>query len=260
MDIQKKINELGCVLDLKRRIVGVKFVFTKEEFDNIDVKQVNNKMSYCNTVKFASKGKGFKANIDNFFCKASARALGLMEVDNQITSGKEYYSYRMYNSLGIAKNVQKHVTYIDHKIYGVVVQPLEKFQTDPDIVIMIINPYQAMRIVQGYAYHYGVAKNIQFTGNQGLCSECTATPYEANDLNISLLCANTRFAAKWNENELGIGMPFSVFLTVTDGVLKTINPSEPDAVKKIIMDRAEKQNHNIDIALGTSYYRSGKRR
>jgi uncharacterized protein (DUF169 family) len=141
-----------------------------------------------------------------------------------------------------------------------VVQPLEKFQTDPDIVIMIINPYQAMRIVQGYAYHYGVAKNIQFTGNQGLCSECTATPYEANDLNISLLCANTRFAAKWNENELGIGMPFSVFLTVTDGVLKTINPSEPDAVKKIIMDRAEKQNHNIDIALGTSYYRSGKRR
>ena len=115
MDIKNRVDQLKCSLDLKRFIVGVRFVFSKEDFDKIQVNQVNYKMSYCNTVKLASKGRSFKANLDNFYCKASARALGLMDVDNQITSGREYFSYRMYNSLGTAKSVQNHVTYVNHK-------------------------------------------------------------------------------------------------------------------------------------------------
>lgn len=258
MNIEKGINQLKCALDLKRNIVGVQFIFKKEDFDKFDVKAVNNKMSYCNTVKLASQGKGFKANIDNFYCKASARALGLMDVDNQISSGREYFSYRMYNSLGTAKNIQKNVTYVDHKIYGIVVMPLEKFHINPDIVIMIVNPYQAMRIVQGYSYSFGVAKNIKLTGNQGLCSECTATPYETNDLNISLLCSNTRFAAKWSEEELGLGFPYHMFESISQGILKTIDPSEPNKRKREIMNDAKEKNIDLNVNLGTSYYKSGK--
>lgn len=258
MNIDSKVSNLECALDLKRHIVGVKFIFTQEDFEKLAVKQVNYKMSYCNTVRLASQGKSFKSNIDNFLCKASARALGLRAIDNQITSGREYFSYNMYNSLATAKNVQKNVTYIDHKIYGIVVMPLEKFHIEPDVVVMIINPYQAMRVIQGYAYHKGIAKNIKFTGNQGLCSECTATPYEKNDLNVSLLCANTRFAANWDENELGVGMPYNIFDSVADGIIKTINPSECDSKKEKIMARAQEQNLNIDMELGTSYYKSGR--
>lgn len=258
MNIEGRINQLNCSLDLKRCIVGVKFIFSKEDFDKLEVNQVNYRMSYCNTVKLASKGKSFKANLDNFYCKASARALGLMDVDNQIISGREYFSYRMYNSLGTAKGVQSHVTYVDHKIYGVMAMPLEKFDTIPDIVIMIVNPYQAMRIVQGYSYSFGVAKNIKFTGNQGLCSECTATPYETNDLNISLLCSNTRFAAKWNGEELGIGFPYHMFESISGGILKTIDPSEPNWRKREIMKNAEEKDIDLKVNLGTSYYRSGK--
>lgn len=258
MNIQSNINRLSCVLDLKRSIVGVKFIFSEEEFEKCNIDQVKYKMSYCNMVRLASRGKSFKANIDNFLCKASARALGLKNVDNHIVSGKEYFSYQMYNSLGTAKYVQKHVTYIDHKIYGILVMPLEKFHESADVVIMILNPYQAMRVVQGYAYHKGIAKAIKFTGNQGLCSECTATPYESNDLNVSLLCANTRFAANWDENELGIGMPYHIFDTVADGIIKTINPAEPDSKKEKLMEKAQKQKLNMNIQLGTSYYKSGR--
>ncbi|WP_432664992.1 DUF169 domain-containing protein [Wukongibacter baidiensis] len=258
MELKNKLDQLNCCLDLKREIVGVKFIFTKEDFDAFDVKQVNNKMSYCNTVKLATRGKSFKANVDNFFCKASARALGLMDVNNDITSGRLYHSFRMYNSLGTAKGVQKHVTFIDHEIYGVVVMPLEKFDTEPDVVVMIVNPYQAMRVVQGYSYSYGVAKNVKFTGNQGLCSECTATPYETNDLNVSLLCANTRLAAKWSDEEMGLGVPFHMFNTIADGIMKTLDPSDPNSKKREIIERAKNRDIDIDVNLGTSYYRSGK--
>jgi len=253
------VNKISTVLDLERNIVGVKFLFSKEEFENLDVKQVKNKMSYCNTVRLASKGHSYKSEGENFLCKASARALGTLEVDNRVVSGQDYHSFNMYNSLGTAKYVQQNVTYIDHEIHGVQVMPLSKFETDPDVVVMILNPYQSMRVVQGYAYHKGIAKNVKFTGNQGLCSECTATPYETNDLNVSLLCANTRFAANWQDNEMGIGMPYHLFETVADGILKTIEPSDSDTKKEKVIERLKAKNIEVDIELGTSYYKSGRK-
>ncbi len=255
---QSLVNKLDNILGLERKIVGVKFLFTKEDFDKINTPQVKNKMSYCNMVRLVTKGKSFKANIENFYCKASARALGLKKLDNRIISGQEYFSYGMYNSLGTAKFVQKHVTHINHEIYGVDVMPLEEFEYDPDIVIIICNAYQAMRIVQGYSYNFGVAKNVKFIGNQGLCSECTATPYEMNDLNVSLLCSNTRFAAKWSENELGVGMPYSMFDIIADGIIKTLNSSEPNKRKREIIKQLEEKNIDMNVKLHTSYYKSGR--
>jgi len=253
------VNKVSTVLDLNRNIVGVKFIFSKEEFEILDVKQVREKMSYCNTVRLATKGYSYKAEAENFLCKASARALGTLEVDNQVVSGQDYYSFNMYNSLGTAKYVQQNVTYIDHKIYGVLVMPLGKFEVEPDVAVMILNPYQSMRVVQGYAYHKGIAKNVKFTGNQGLCSECTATPYETNDLNVSLLCANTRFAANWQDDEMGIGMPYHLFETVADGILKTIEPSDPDTKKEKVIKRLAERDLNVNVNLGTSYYKSGRK-
>lgn len=257
MDIKSKIESLNCILSLERKIVGVKFIFNNEEFDAIEIPRVKYKLSYCNMVKFASKGKCLKANLDNFNCVGSAKALGLKEPDSNAISGRTYFSFGLYDSLCTARNVQKDVTFLNHRAYGITVMPLEKFEDAPDVVIFIVNPYQGMRIVQGYAYHHGMLKNIKIAGNSGMCSECTATPYETNDINISLLCSNTRFAAKWGENELGIGLPFNKFESLYDGIVKTINPSEPENKKEQIIRKCKEQNINLNVTLGTSYYKSG---
>ena len=54
------------------------------------------------------------------------------------------------------------------------------------------NPFNVMRIVQGYAYHYGMLKNVNMIGNQAICLECTARPYVLKDMNVSVLCIGTR--------------------------------------------------------------------
>jgi len=249
------IDKISTILELHRSIVGVKFIFSQEEFDALGTKQVKHKMSYCNTVRLATKGYSFKASADNFLCNASARALGTLDINNRVVSGQEYHSYNMYNSLGIAKYVQQNVTYINHEIYGVQVMPLSNYDKNPDVVIMVLNPYQAMRVVQGYTYHKGVAKNVKFTGNQGLCSECTATPYENNDLNVSLLCANTRFATDWKDDEMGIGMPYHQFEVVADGIIKTVEPSDSDERKEKMIERLQQKGLEVKVKLGTSYYK-----
>lgn len=256
MDIKAMTEDLNCALGLERSIVGIKFIFNKEGFEQSDVPQVRYKLSYCNMVKLAASGKSLKADIDNFLCVGSAKALGLIKPDSNAISGNVYYSFGLYDSLCTARNVQKNVTFLDHQAYGIVAMPLEKFEIQPDIVIYIVNPYQSMRILQGYAYHHGVAKNIKMAGNSGICSECTATPYDTNDMNLSLLCSNTRFAAKWKDDELGIGMPFNMFEKVYDGVIKTIRPCEPNERKMKISERCNKAGRKIDICLDSNYFKS----
>ena len=63
--------------------------------------------------------------------------------------------------------------------YGVEIAPLSDYVSyDIDVVILITNPYNAMRITQGYAYHNGPIKNVQFSGMQALCEECMTRPFE----------------------------------------------------------------------------------
>lgn len=243
-------------MELKKRIVGVKFLFSEEEFSSLSEEPASHKLSYCMMVKMASYGKSLKVKAEHFKCNSSARALGIMQSNSSIISGREYYSYGLYDSLGTAKNVYAQVTYINQDLFGVLLKPLETFEIEPDIVIMITEPYNVMRIIQGYSYTYGIAKNIGFAGNQGLCSELTARPYENNDINISLLCSNTRFSCKWGDTEMGVGMPYKMFLNILDGIVETINPTEPDSKKEKILERSHETEIELNVVLGENYYDS----
>lgn len=254
--IAEKINKLYSSIELKKKIVGVKFIFSEEEFNSYDTEPVKHKLSYCMMVRIASSGKSVKVKKEHFYCTSSARALGIIKSNSYHDSGRAYYSYGLYDSLGTAKSVHEEVTYINHEIYGMLIKPIEEFETEPDIAITIAEPYSVMRIMQGYTYTYGIAKNIRFAGNQGVCSELTARPYENNDMNVSLLCSNTRFSCKWEDSEMGVGMPYKMFLNVLEGILKTLNPTEPDFKKEEIIERGNYKNVEMDVILGENYYES----
>lgn len=257
MDYKNQASIVRDVLKLDRKILGITLCQTKEQYENSGVKALKSKMSYCNMVKYGTKGKAFKAAIDQFFCRGSIRSLGLRALEDRVLTGEEYFSYKMYDSLETAKSVQDDVIYMPTGTYGVIVEPLELCESDPDVILMIVNPYQAMRLVQGYAYSMGVNKSILFTGNQGICSECTVTPYLRQDMNVSLLCANTRFSAQWQDHEMGVGIPFHQFEKIAKGLVETLNASEPDKRKEEMIHLNEK--HDLDITMKTSYYKSSKR-
>lgn len=255
MDLSKKISILPALLNLKRNIIGVRIIKHKEEFDLIEAEQLHNKITYCYMIKLGSYGRHFKANADNFFCEGALKALGLMEVPLNVISGEVYESLGLYANREVAKCAQQQVKYIKEKNYGIEVFPLnDNSERDFHVAIIIDCSYAIMRIIQGYSYYYGINNSIRIGGNQGICSESTAVPYINNDINISMLCSGTRFFAKWDENDVAVGIPYDKMNAVIDGIINTINPTESDERKLEIIRRMSKKQIDLSIEVGKNYY------
>ncbi len=236
------INKITASLEIERKIVGVKFLFTKEEYEIADAKPAKAKLPYCVMVKLATRGTGLKATLELSGCGGGTRALGLEEPSLNFQSGCEYNNFGLYQDLAIAKNVVNNVTFCKHKIYGVMTKPLEEYKEAPDVVIIITNSYNAMRIIQGYTYKYGTQVNFKLAGNQAVCSECTAYPFESNSINISMFCSGTRYLAGWSNEEIGIGLPYGKFIETADGVYLTVNGSEQNKNKERIKQKLKDKN------------------
>lgn len=248
--IKEYCEDLNCIVNLERKPVAVKLFFDEEEYNELQWIEPKNKLSYCCLVEKATRGRCFKARLNHMNCDGGTTALGLEDSNTRIESGKEYFSYNLYSTVATARRVRNGVAGLYRtgaKTFGVAVGPLEDFTITPDIVIFIINPYQSMRIQQGYVYHTGERIKPTLSSMQGICSEVTVEPYLEGRMNISTLCPSTRFLAKWKMEEMAIGIPFERFTSMVEGVLATINTTDSIKDKKKIAERFKEKNKECDF-------------
>lgn len=236
--------------------MGIKFLHTKEDYNIADAKRLSNKMNYCVMVKLAMNGIALKATGDDLSCISGARALGLKETDNLQRSGLLGKKLGLYNDMSTSKKARDSMSFCDHEAYGVMVQPLENYTEEPDIVIIVSNPYNIMRIVQGYTFYYSIQHSYKMTGNQAICSESTAYSYLINDINVSVLCIGTRHTAGWKDDEMSVSFPFNRFSKIANGVMNTINIMENNHKKMIIEKKLDKNNiYDFEIEYDHNYYK-----
>lgn len=255
MELSEKISILPILLNLKRKIVAVRIIKDKKEYDSINAKEVKNKATYCYIIKRGGAGEYFKAKADNFLCQGASKALGLMDTPENVISGEVYEASGLYKECEVAKLAQEDVKYIEERNYGVEVFPLDDYPRKKfDVAIIVDESYPIMRITQGYSYYYGINKSIRIGANQAICSESTATPYLEDDINISMLCSGTRFFAKWDKNDVSIGIPYSKINNIIDGIINTINPTEPNKKKIKIIEELSKRGIDLRIELNKNYY------
>lgn len=257
MSFDADIKKAYAIINTKRKIVGVKLLPTEEEYNSCIIKSLTNPLSYCVAVKSASLGHRVKLNAKTSGCGGSSRVLGLSKPSPAYYDGTDSFNLGLYRDKELARECAGQITALDREAYGVVVQPIEYFTEDttPDLVLIICNPRECMRIMQGYSYNFGVTKNISMSGNQGICSELTAYPLRNNTINVSFLCSGTRYLAGWEDNEVAAGMPLEMFSRVIDGVYQTINPIEMDERKESIQRKLQEVNiKDISIQYGRTYY------
>lgn len=260
--MDKKLLANFCItLNLKRSIVGIRFLYIKEEYDAIDAPEPSVKCTFCSLTGRAMKGEITKGKVDSFSCQGGPEMLGMKPVPNYVRSGKQFTTFRMYEDSAVARQVQHDLCFVDQKIYGVLVGPLEQME-QVDVVMLLCDAWQMMRIVQGYTYHNGMAKNIGMIGNQGICSDLVSRPYVCNDLNISMLCAGSRLSTNALDSELGAGMPPHIFEDIVRGVMATVNPAMEDNRKRALLKQLnEPEQLGFPIEMGriyVSYARDGE--
>ncbi|MBQ3103727.1 MAG: DUF169 domain-containing protein [Oscillospiraceae bacterium] len=249
----ENVKRLELALGLQRKIVGVKFLYNWAEYQDAGGEPYDKNTRFCVMVKRASEGGHYKCCPKNFACGRSRRALGIEENDPTTYSGEVYYSCGLYATRAVAKRAQKDTIFIRQQLYGIEIAPLEEL-SEADVVIFFGDAYQLMRVAQGYAYQYGAMKNIGTVGNQGVCSDLCARPFETNDINVSFLCEGTRRACGWTRNDIGVGLPVNLFDPLTEGVLATLNLIETAAAKEEILARLDSPDAlGVDIDPGAYY-------
>lgn len=245
MNIKNSVDLIESYLDLDRKPVGIKIFFDKDEFENFEVPQRDRKITYCNSVQLASKGKSMKLTKENQGCPNGAMALKMKDVPEPMASGKGRLSKNIYKDLEISKSVSDEMLFLEEEPAGIVVMPLENYKEDPDVVIVVSNSYNIMRIIQGYGYFNGYTNNLKTVGLQAVCHDLTTYTYNTKDINISLLCPGTRLVANWQVDEIGIGIPFEKWNEVVEGVKETTNPFARDDKKKGIEKRLKERELDI---------------
>lgn len=252
--LSKNVENFKLALGLERDLVGVKFLFNEGEFDKAESKAIKGKMPYCVMVRKAMLGYDMKVTKENSGCSGADNALGIQPISEELMTGRLYRDKNFYNDLLTSRNIIKNATRFDFKTHGIEIKPLEQFNYSADVVLIMCNPYQAMRIMQSYSYVFGGEHSIKTVGNQAVCSESTANPYETNSINASFLCSGTRYNNRWKDDELMIGVPFNKFEKLSEAVHITVDTFESDEKKREIEERFKKEDIDYKINYETGYF------
>lgn len=248
---------LTTALDLNRHVIGIKFISTQTEFEDIDAVEIEKPFRYCVLIKSATNGHAIKISKDYFKCNGSGVTFGYWDIpDDYYDSDNKSY---LHSCGEVTSNVRQEMYIYDEESYGMLIKPLNKYvENEPDVIMIITSPYNAMRLSQGYTYNYGLKKDFNIAGNQAICLESTLVPLLDKDMNISMLCAGTRYAAGWSDDEVSVGISIEKIEGVVDGLINTINTVETNEKKKQIIERnGSEELDGIKITMNTAYFHSG---
>ncbi|MDO5707870.1 MAG: DUF169 domain-containing protein [Andreesenia angusta] len=243
----KYLKEL---LNLDRSISGARFIETEEEYENLAIPE--QKGTVCFIGRRALEGYHIKSNANSIVCDYGAYAIGAKKPDKSILNGESYALCGLYSNKNIAKSVVDSMHYSEKEIYGIEIGPFSKV-SNADIVYIVCDTKQAMRVFQGYTYYYGPAKNIGFIGNQAMCGDILSKPLYNKDINISLFCKGARKYGAFGDGELAISMPIEIFYNTAYGVFMTVDPVENPKDKVKLSKRLEVSGIKYEFDMQASY-------
>lgn len=198
-------DKLKEYLGLKKSPVAIKFVLREDDIPE-GVPKADEKLRHCQLVQKASGGSVFYATAEEQMCKGGAAALGLQEAPEKVKTGEFYYGLGRFSSLGSARKTMESIPKIDPIMYALVYAPLEKANFDPDVIIVIANPAQALKLSQALVYTMGGRLEADFAGIQSICADAVAGPFLRRRPNITLGCSGSRQYADIKEDDVIVGL------------------------------------------------------
>jgi uncharacterized protein (DUF169 family) len=200
--VSQKIKEK---LGLTKSPVAIKFVLRENDIPE-DIKKIAQGIRHCEMVQKAAMGETFYATAEEQTCKGGAAALGLMEAPEKVKTGEMYQGLGRFSSLGSAKRTMEDIPKIEPMMYALIYAPLDEANFDPDVIVVISNPAQAMKLAQAMVYTLGGRVEADFSGIQSICADAVAGPFTRKRPNFTMGCSGSRKFAGIKPEEVIVGM------------------------------------------------------
>ena len=209
-------EEIRELLRLKGNAVGITYSM------NPPSTSVRGKHRVCNAFLRARDGEVIDLTVSTSACPGGTWHLGLGErpkgegdkaLKSFLVDGEKIYCSIAVFHRAQALSTPPPLGLADH----VILSPLNKAESRPDVVLFICNAEQACRLVTLDSYGTGIPPRIEMSGST--CHQAVAYPVVTGELNVSLMDYTSRRIRGYKPEDLLVSIPYHRFL----GVMRSID-------------------------------------
>lgn len=193
---------------------------TKKEEIPAGMEKLDKTIRHCAMIGLARKeGRIFYSTADNHECNGGAWSLGLKEITETLKNGDFYYKLGKFESSAACKRTIDRVAHLGTgDTYATLYAPLEKTPFDPQVVLIVANPWAMLKLAQSTLFRLGGRIEAEFAGIQSVCADACAQTYLTGKVNFSLGCDGSRKFSGIEDGEMVMGIPAEILPEITEAL------------------------------------------
>jgi uncharacterized protein (DUF169 family) len=206
---EEQVKRIIQTLELQSMPIGVRF---SESPDRLGVER---RLRICEALDVVRRENSvINLSKENCVCRGGSHIAGWQALSLEDFAAL-FLAASVYESKGIAEaSVGKQLKPV-YRGRFLILGPLDKFETDPDMVLFFVNPAQADRIL-GLACFEG-AEHFIYHPATTVCSTINNTLARGKpDVNLISIFERTRH--KWSPDKLIVTLPFKDFMTAVKSI------------------------------------------
>lgn len=222
-DFKEGCRQLIELLQLKRPPIAIGVNKTRPR----NLTKLYGKMAFCRMWKRALDGEAFFATADNHDCLTGGYYLGLIgENAGEAVCNFLVNQVRAFKSREIVKRYLSNVPMLKPgQLKTACLSPLDAVSFEPDIVIIVCDPEQAMLLLWAYSYDFGEPV-IGYTGT-ATCRSTFIEPYLTGKPSFSLGDPGGRYIIQLTNGEVVVSIPAKLFRRIVKNLNVRINDWTP---------------------------------
>lgn len=204
-----QVKSIVQTLGLKSMPIGAKFSETP------DRRGIDRQLRICEALDVVRRKKAIvNLSKENCVCRGGCHIAGWQSLSIEELSAI-FLEAKVYESKKVAEASLGKQPKPVYRGRFLVLGPLNRFETNPDLVLFFVNPAQADRIL-GLACFEGVKPFMHYPASS-MCSTINNTLAKRKpDINLISLFERTRH--KWSSSNLIVTLPFKGFVTAMKNV------------------------------------------
>ncbi|MDD4254425.1 MAG: DUF169 domain-containing protein [Methanofollis sp.] len=207
MSYEAVVKDLTALLGLKGSPVAVKLAKTPADVP-AGCEKIAEKSRHCQFVQDARlKGMKGYATRDEHMCKGGAGVMGIEPLPEAVAKGSTYHKLGNFRTAEGALETVSAIPKNEETYYASIYAPLEAADFEPDVVVVVATPRQALRLTQAYLHAAGGRFSSDYSGIQSLCADAVVAVMQRGVPNLTLGCNGSRKNSGIAEDEVIMGIP-----------------------------------------------------